>query len=173
MISYICQISNGYICRLFDDASSSSFVITGEYPEELRVVYLFAECCISFLLYQFHDVCTLIEIITRYDDELSRDVSLECEDRSTRTRLLSLLDIVYFFSLVLTTKVFPETLRLVPYNHKNLIEILNNRLDIVFDDGLATDSEKWLRSIISERAHTRSFSGSHDDEVHRRLAIMD
>ena len=95
VIADIGEITDTRISWFLDYSSRFAFTITGKYPEELRIVDSFAECCVSFLLYQFHDIRTLIEIITRYDDELSRDVSLECEDRSTRTRLLSLLDIVY------------------------------------------------------------------------------
>ncbi len=50
--------------------------------------------------------------------------------------------------------------------------MLDDRFDIVFDDGLATYLEEWLRSIIREWSHTRSLSGCHDDEVHIQLLIM-
>ena len=85
MIADICEIPETRISWFFDDSSRFSLAVTGEYPEELRTIHSLAECCVSFLLYQFQDVATLIEIITRYDDELSSDMSLECEDRSTST----------------------------------------------------------------------------------------
>ena len=49
--------------------------------------------------------------------------------------------------------------------------MLDNWLDIVFDDRLATYLEEWLRSIVGERSHTGSLSGCHDDEVHIQLSI--
>ncbi len=77
VIANISEIPDTRISRFFDDSSSFSLIITCEYPEEIRIFHLFTECCVSFLLYQFHDIRTLIEIITRYDNELSLDVSLE------------------------------------------------------------------------------------------------
>jgi hypothetical protein len=51
--------------------------------------------------------------------------------------------------------------------------MLDDRLNIVFDDRLPTDLDKGLRSIVSEWSHTRSLSGCHDDEVHIQLSITD
>ncbi len=109
MIADIGEITETHISWFLDDSSCLSFTVTGEYPEELRIVYSFAECGVSVLLYESHDITTLIEIITRYYDEFSHDMSLECEDRSTGTRLFSLLDVVYLFTSVYITKILPET----------------------------------------------------------------
>ena len=54
---------------------------------------------------------------------------------------------------------------------EDIIEKMNNRFDIVLDDGFSTDFEKWFWSIIGEGPHARSFSGSHDDEMHSRLRM--
>jgi hypothetical protein len=85
VIADIGEIPDTHIGWFLDDSSRFSVVITGEYSEELRTIHLFAECCVSFLLYQFQDVSALIEVIARHYDEFSSDMSLECEDRSTST----------------------------------------------------------------------------------------
>lgn len=108
MITDIGEITDTCISWLLDDPSRPTITITSEYPEELRVIYFFAECCVSFLFSESDDISTLIEIISRDYDELSGDMSLECEDRSTSSRLLSLFDIVYFFPLIHSTKIFLE-----------------------------------------------------------------
>ena len=85
MIADIGEVADTRIGWLLDDSSRFSLAITGEYPEELRVADLLAEGRIARLARETQYIRPIIEIITRYDDEFSGDMSLECEDRSTST----------------------------------------------------------------------------------------
>lgn len=104
-------------------------------------------------------------------------MTIEWEDRSTCSTSFSLFYIVYFFSLITISEILSETFRFILHNHKNLVEILCNSFDIMFDNCFSTNLYKWLWNSISKRFHTRSFSGCHDDEVHNsgsyRLWLID
>lgn len=70
------------------------------------------------------------------------------------------------FSLVGIPEVFSEILFSVLHDEVYRIKMRYNILDVMLDDGLATDLEKWLRSSIGEWSHARTLSRCHDNEIH-------
>ena len=64
VIADIGEIPDTRIGWFLDYPSRPTLTITGEYPKEFRIVYSFAECCVSFLFSESDDIATLIEIIT-------------------------------------------------------------------------------------------------------------
>ena len=71
MISDIGEISDSGVCRFFYETCSFSCRIYREYPKILRYIHSLTESTISYYLRKIHDVSTIIEVISRYDDEFS------------------------------------------------------------------------------------------------------
>ena len=61
---------------LFYDTSSIARIITHEYPKILRILYGLAEGSIPLVLAELEDIIGLIQIISRYDDEVSLDLPI-------------------------------------------------------------------------------------------------
>lgn len=64
MYSYICEISERYICRFFDDSCGFSVTVTGENPEILRLIDCLHESCISLDPRQLQYITRVIEVIS-------------------------------------------------------------------------------------------------------------
>ena len=122
MISDICQITNREISWFFYYTRCPSVGVTSKYPKKLRIFYLFHECCISRLFTEIDDIRCIIEIISRDYDKVSIDLSIECQYSSTSSWLLSLFNIVYFFSLIAITKVCTKTFFFILHYEINIFK---------------------------------------------------